>query len=678
MRIILPFLFLFFLFVSVVSADPSVSGTSGNIQDGQTLTINGSGFGTKSTAAPQIWDNMETGSFNSSWETTTSLSINTTNQRHSNSTYNGHHRFDSGGYAVFRGGNVSEKWYAQYWVRLDPNWEWGTTYNYSGDDRHLANVKFFRLWNPGSINENWVVASKNLNNSCIALTEYVSPVEVNYFWSTFHSDITDGNWHLLQFEFKENSALGVGDGEFRLWFDGELKLEDLDIESREDFSEYKRPFILGFYNSWGPNTGLGETVSGNDNFYIDDAYIDGTFARVEIGNASTYDACTHREIQIPTSWSASSVEVTLNRGSFGENDTSYLYVTDSDGAVNSAGYEITWGEAGPTDTQDPTLQSYPTEGLSNVATSLGIDLTISDNVSLDNSTFVVNQRINGGTNSNIASNFVKQSSSTTETWWRYAGASYSNSDSVTLNVLTDDNSANSMDLTRSFSIIAAENAPDRFFTGDPGTRANYTEENASRWDTLTEVGNNVVYSVITTDFSGDAGDVPGEVNYFSNKTYQDFEIDIRVRQDDSKDPEVNLFPDFQIYWAVQDTSNFYGLEASYFAGQSHAYEISGGAKTNVIEWVDGEQTTNTQIITDSNFHNYKLRSSNGQLTFYVNGDLRLSTDVTQTRGFVGFGTYNDAATFDNVTITDLTKQTTTINTSSGTTSASGSGSITIN
>jgi len=63
---------------------------------------------------------------------------------------------------------------------------------------------------------------------------------------------------------------------------------------------------------------------------------------VEIGDAATWSNCDHKEIQIPTSWSSSSIGIDVNTGSF-SNGTAYLYVVDSSGDVNSSGYEITIG-----------------------------------------------------------------------------------------------------------------------------------------------------------------------------------------------------------------------------------------------------------------------------------------------------------------------------------------------
>ena len=63
--------------------------------------------------------------------------------------------------------------------------------------------------------------------------------------------------------------------------------------------------------------------------YWGELYVDNTLARIEIGNAATFEQCTHREIQIPTGWSDGSVSFTANLGTFDGTQNTYLYVINS-------------------------------------------------------------------------------------------------------------------------------------------------------------------------------------------------------------------------------------------------------------------------------------------------------------------------------------------------------------
>ena len=91
--------------------------------------------------------------------------------------------------------------------------------------------------------------------------------------------------------------------------------------------------------------------------YWDELYVDNTLARVEIGNASSWDACTHREIQIPSTWSQDTVTVTVRQGTFAPAANAFLFVVDSSGTP-SAGYPVQFGAAlqGPGQPGQPIRQ----------------------------------------------------------------------------------------------------------------------------------------------------------------------------------------------------------------------------------------------------------------------------------------------------------------------------------
>jgi len=79
------------------------------------------------------------------------------------------------------------------------------------------------------------------------------------------------------------------------------------------------------------------TYMSEANTYWDDIYVDNSWARIEAGNAATYDACSHREIQIPSAWSTNSITMTVKQGSFAAGEQVYLFVVDEAGTA-SPGY----------------------------------------------------------------------------------------------------------------------------------------------------------------------------------------------------------------------------------------------------------------------------------------------------------------------------------------------------
>lgn len=71
-------------------------------------------------------------------------------------------------------------------------------------------------------------------------------------------------------------------------------------------------------------------------------------ARIEIGNAATYNGSTNMTVLTPTAWNNTAVTTIIHQGSFTSGQQAYLYVVDSTGAVNANGYQITIGGTGDT------------------------------------------------------------------------------------------------------------------------------------------------------------------------------------------------------------------------------------------------------------------------------------------------------------------------------------------
>lgn len=318
---------------------PNIVSVSGAWTDNDTVVITGVQFGSKATGTPVGWDNMETGGFNPVWTARTGLSINTTNNRHARSSYNAFHDFKSGvaGNGYFTGGSDSPTWFVQYWFKLDDNFDWGNS-TYGGANANLSNVKYFRMWTTGSASENFVIATHGFSGGrSIWTNEYIDSSS-GYFWNTSgqttHNEMTKGVWHSLEFEFKD-SDVNVPNGEIRVWFDGVKKLDVNNMITRKASSSYKRPYHVGFYDSWN------DSNTDSDFYYIDDAYIDNSWSRVALGNAASYASCTVREIQPTRSWSGTSITVKANPGSFTSGQTAYLYVLDSVGVANANGFPVT-------------------------------------------------------------------------------------------------------------------------------------------------------------------------------------------------------------------------------------------------------------------------------------------------------------------------------------------------
>ena len=352
------------LLIPGLASAQTVSGISGTFEHGNSVEILGSGFGTKPSAAPVAWDNLEDGSCNTSatigsWQSVHDLIVSTENDRHANSSYCATHNFNGEAWANFTGGYDSPKWYAQYWFYLDDEFDFGSS------GQHLSNIKILRLWSTSSALNNTHVQLESRYDSTLR-TEYVqsggdwSPVVAGFDWvdqifghpdpgyvdggclgwRNYETDISTGSWHLFQFQY-ESSSVDMADGTLKWWYDGKLIFDHDDLETQDSDSgnsSYPRIHTLGFYNA---NAGA-SSADGDDQFFIDDAYIDNSWARVELGNHPDYNTCTQREIQPPSAWDPDAITVTANTGSFGAAEDLYVFVVDGDGQV-SDGFLISEG-----------------------------------------------------------------------------------------------------------------------------------------------------------------------------------------------------------------------------------------------------------------------------------------------------------------------------------------------
>jgi hypothetical protein len=102
-------------------------------------------------------------------------------------------------------------------------------------------------------------------------------------------------------------------------------------------THFYRYLILQNYQG----NGTYDDGSGTTTVYMDGNYIsNGSQKRVYLGNASTWAACTQREIQDWTSWANTSIGITVRKGTLSSLTGAYGYVVDGSGSVNSSGYTV--------------------------------------------------------------------------------------------------------------------------------------------------------------------------------------------------------------------------------------------------------------------------------------------------------------------------------------------------
>jgi hypothetical protein len=370
------FLSIYFMSISNGNATPSITSISGTVSNGQSITISGSGFGNGPNVV--LFDDFEkgtngstikTGSGSAEVGTWDSVCCSTPNPAYSNTTK------VSGSLAMRS--DMSNYW-LEYAQAMLPS---GTT------------QLFYSFWMyiPSGDSYPGEGTSALTNWKIVWLSDGKSP-EISDFMPLVLLDsgfITASN---LSAYANSNSYpnFSFSKGSWKrawAWVDGANNhvyiWELLGSGVHQSLSDSGKQVLSGSTLSQFHLNGYGRQTS-NSHPMFDDVYIAtgaNAMARIEIGNASTYSACTNLTVATPTNWSSSAITATVWNGSFA-NTSAYLYVFDSNGNVNSNGYPVTFGSSGgeSSDSTPPTASiSSPVTGAI-VSGNASVSVSASDNV----------------------------------------------------------------------------------------------------------------------------------------------------------------------------------------------------------------------------------------------------------------------------------------------------------
>lgn len=369
LKIITSFALLFFL-PFIANSAPFVSNVSGNISNGQTITITGTGFG---ATGPNIaiYDEFESGTVNANVST------------------------------VLDSATVHE------WSEISTD---GCRSFYTNTQHHSGTKSLTQLWGAGECSPNIIKTFTDSQDVFFSMWLYV-PVggEIPFIWKIWV--VYDYPWvnSVVGTNSYESTLMGdtlpVIAGDYFIigpsgWYDGGAP-QSIDLFAGPfgsgygyldmNFGEWHRvDYYIKIANSGGQLRGWQTTTSGarsghrlyssydgdtqrssdhlsalqipalangnvtSDSFY-DDVYVAtglGAQARVEIGNNATYANCTNLAIITPTIWGDTSITATVRSGSFGATDSAWLFVIDSTGTPSS-GHPITFGSS--SDATAPTV-----------------------------------------------------------------------------------------------------------------------------------------------------------------------------------------------------------------------------------------------------------------------------------------------------------------------------------
>ncbi|MHB8078495.1 MAG: hypothetical protein ACYDIE_04495 [Candidatus Krumholzibacteriia bacterium] len=334
-------------------AAPGVASVSGTIQEAGTLTILGSNFGTKAKAAPYRWDNFDRGvpgttltdEANGGWYTMSTQ----VGKAPTYSTARIRRPGSQSAYQDFTGGNYNSTigltalpdspLYLSGWFYL-------TT---SGAASRNAKLLQMRPEDLDVLSWECRVDQYPSTNSG---HQYVSDcdggqlaVPINN-WSTVGGDLHTGAWHRLESWLDQGTTNG-NNGVWTVWLDGQFYTQVTGTFMDSSDCPFHRLWLAHYYA-----TDVG-TPTPSAQRYWDELYVDFTRSRVEIGNASTWSASTHREIQVPSAWNSTGIICTVNQGTFTAGQQAWVYVVDATGVANAQGYPITFG--GTSSDNPPTI-----------------------------------------------------------------------------------------------------------------------------------------------------------------------------------------------------------------------------------------------------------------------------------------------------------------------------------
>ncbi len=334
--------------------DVEIYDTSGPIEHGSQVTLQGCRFGEKQPAPPLKWDDFESGTdgedIGNGWlisrgggDAPVYPRYSPANQRSGSARSVEQPYTEPGQYNCNFGLHDSEG-HTEYFISFHRFAETGP-----GPDRS-RNYKIMSL-RAGSAThwEGPPVFRHDMYPQTTSGHSYLGDCDDNTIgdtWANGH-ELEEQSWERFDYHMNlDQGAAGSGNARYARWKDGQLRAEGAG-QAVLGSCEWTNIYINGYFarnklengNEAPCNDGCPAT------FWVDDVYIDITQARVELCDTPAWSAIAGTgascEIQVPVSWSDSAITVTANVGAFADEATAYLYVIDGEGRVNETGFATT-------------------------------------------------------------------------------------------------------------------------------------------------------------------------------------------------------------------------------------------------------------------------------------------------------------------------------------------------
>lgn len=308
---------------------PSVSGVDGPLAAGQSIVISGENFGSKVPAAPLLWDSFENGNVGQAIQNVAAEVGDWDSGGWSHNVYYGDARAYGGG-----SGSAEHRYTPSEWSSdLAKNGNFPVVYMdwktyFPSSNLSVSNYKPFRLYGANDAKQ-WYAGY-----GCgYAVASFVG---LGTEWPGPWNSSLEDRWVHYQHALKEASSRSASDG----WVWSRRDCDPFghngtNLATRSEVDANFDQIRIGHYHDVGERDGC--DPSNSSRMWTDNVYIDTTWARVEIGDRASYEACTQREIQIPTAWNGGEVTVDVNLGRFSSGSSVYVFVVDENGNI-SPGY----------------------------------------------------------------------------------------------------------------------------------------------------------------------------------------------------------------------------------------------------------------------------------------------------------------------------------------------------
>ncbi len=368
----------------------SISNVTGTFGLGNSLVIAGSGFGTKPTSKPASYCDFQNGSLqpNSAVSTATSLT-GIQNYAYVNSTQK---RWGNGGLC------------SAVWPR-DVSGPGGSATLQAASAWSLSSRKLFihgwRKWLNGDTTGNWKTlriwpsSGQGYPNTYIGCGEIGGSPLPGWVWYTepgsgggttvsglnqkyFQSVVPSSTYRSETYVLTKESTYGGTDGAAYIFFDGpggSVLINDTTWQYSYPSSVQPQSLVM-----W-QDTKANGFPGGSMQAFVSDFYVDNSHNQVFMGDAATFAACTHIEVQPYTAWADGSVTVTQRPGTFSSGTNTYLYVTDVNFSPNSTGYNLSnlnQSPVPPTLTAVTPPSGYVVGGNSFTGTCTGLTTTLNN------------------------------------------------------------------------------------------------------------------------------------------------------------------------------------------------------------------------------------------------------------------------------------------------------------